>query len=293
MSLDALRAAGRIAAEARREGEALIVAGAAVREVCEAVERAIERRGGGLAFPVQSSRNAIAAHYCPSPEDETAYEDGDLAKLDVGVHVDGWVVDTAVTVNVGDRLENRALVDAARSALEAAIALAAAGRGVRELSAAIDAAIRTRGYRSVANLCGHGVARWTVHGPPPIPNVPDGSPDVLAEGQVIAIEPFATDGIGRVVERGRPEVFRLEGGGSAAGVDEEVMEAIVALQGLPFARRQLSAFDRERVESTLRGLRAAGRLAAYPPLVDAAGRRIAQAEHTVFVGRDGAEVLTA
>ena len=89
MSLDALRAAGRIAAEARREGESLIVAGAAVRDVCEAVERAIERRGGGLAFPVQSSRNSIAAHYCPSPEDETLYEDGDLAKLDVGVHVDG------------------------------------------------------------------------------------------------------------------------------------------------------------------------------------------------------------
>jgi methionyl aminopeptidase len=293
MSLDALRAAGRIAAEARREGESLIVAGAAVRDVCEAVERAIERRGGGLAFPVQSSRNAIAAHYCPSPDDPTVYEDGDLAKLDVGVHVDGWVVDTAVTVNVGDRPDNRALVDAARSALEAAIALATAGRRVRELSAAIDGAIRRQGYRSVANLCGHGVARWTVHGPPPIPNVPDNSADVLSDGQVIAIEPFATDGIGRVVERGRPEVFRLEDGGAAPGADAEVLDAIAALRGLPFARRQLFAFSRERVEATLRALRAAGRLAAYPPLVDAAGRRIAQAEHMVFVGRDGAEVLTA
>jgi methionyl aminopeptidase len=184
-------------------------------------------------------------------------------------------------------------VDAARSALEAAIALAGAGRSVRDLSAAIDAAIRARGYRSVANLCGHGVGRWTVHGPPPIPNVPDRSPDLLSEGQVIAIEPFATDGVGRVVERGRPEVFRLEGDGAAPGVHGDVMDAIHALRGLPFARRQLAGFAQDRVESTLRALRAAGRLAAYPPLVDAAGRRISQAEHTVFVGRDGAEVLTA
>jgi len=294
MSLDALRAAGRIAAEARREGESLIVAGATVRDVCEAVERAIVRRGGGLAFPVQSSRNAIAAHYCPSPEDPTTYEDGDLAKLDVGVHVDGWVVDTAVTVNVGDRAENRALVDAARAALEAAIALARAGRAVRELSAAIDAAIRERGYRSVRNLCGHGVGRWTVHGPPPIPNFPDASADVIGEGLVIAIEPFATDGVGRVVERGTAEVFRLEeSDGDAPGGDAAVLDAIRGFRGLPFARRQLAAHERGRVERTLRALRESGRLAAYPPLVDAAGRSIAQAEHTVYVGTDGAEVLTA
>ncbi len=294
MSIDALRAAGRIAAESRREGESLIVAGATVRDVCEAVEQAILRRGGGLAFPVQSSRNAIAAHYCPSPDDATTYEDGDLAKLDVGVHVDGWVVDTAVTVNVGDRPENQPLVDAARAGLEAAIVLATAGRAVRELSAAIESAISARGYKSVRNLCGHGVGRWTVHGPPPIPNVPDASADVLGEGAVIAIEPFATDGVGRVVERGTAEVFRLEDSdGDAPGGDAAVLDAIRGFRGLPFARRQLAGHDRGGVERTLRALRQSGRLAAYPPLVDAAGRRIAQAEHTVFVGRDGAEVLTA
>jgi methionyl aminopeptidase len=293
MSLEALRAAGRIAAEARREGEALVVAGAAVRDVCEAVEHAILRRGGGLAFPAQSSRNAIAAHYCPSPDDETRYADGDLAKLDLGVHVDGWVVDTAVTVNVGDRPENRGLVDAARSALEAAIALAAAGRAVRDLSEVIDSTIRARGFRSVRNLCGHGVGRWMVHGPPAIPNVPDAAGDVLAEGMVIAIEPFATDGVGRVVERGEPEVFRYDGGeGHPADADRAVVEAIRGFRGLPFARRQLAGHDRGRIEATLRALAAARRLMAYPPLVDAAGRRIAQAEHTLFVARDGVEVLT-
>ena len=291
--LESLRIAGRIAGDARREGEALVVAGARVRDVCEAVEDSIRRRGGGLAFPVQSSRNAIAAHYCPSPEDETVYADGDLAKLDLGVHVDGWVVDTAVTVNVGARRENQPLVDAARAALQAAIAEAAPGRAVRRLSAAIERTIRERGFHSVRNLCGHGVGRWIVHCPPPIPNAPDDSPDRLEAGMTIAIEPFATDGAGHVVERGAPEVFRAHGVTGIPGGDPEVLAAIRAFNGLPFARRQLAALDRSRVEDTLRALRAARKLAAYPPLVDAGGCRIAQAEHTVYVGTEGVEVLTA
>jgi methionyl aminopeptidase len=291
--LEALRVAGRIAGEARREGEALVVAGARVRDVCAAVEDAIRRRGGGIAFPVQSSRNAIAAHYCPSPEDETVYADGDLAKLDVGVHVDGWVVDTAVTVNVGERPANQPLIDAARAALEAAIAEAGPGRSVRRLSAVIDATIRGRGFHSVRNLCGHGVGRWVVHCPPPIPNVPDDSRDRLAPGMTIAIEPFATDGAGRVVERGAPEVFRAHGVAGVPGGDPDVLAAIGAFNGLPFARRQLSGLDRGRVEETLRALSAARKLAAYPPLVDADGRRIAQAEHTLYVGTEGVEVLTS
>ncbi len=119
--LAVLREAGRVAAAARDMGARLIVPGAALREVCEAVEDEIRRRGGALAFPAQTSRNQIAAHYCPSPEDGTLYEEGDLAKLDIGVHIDGWVVDTAVTVNVGGRAAPQRLVDAARAALEAAI----------------------------------------------------------------------------------------------------------------------------------------------------------------------------
>lgn len=291
--LQSLRAAGRIAGEARREGEALIVAGARVRDVCEAVEDGIRRRGGGIAFPVQSSRNAIAAHYCPSPEDETVYADGDLAKLDVGVHIEGWVVDTAATVNVGGRAENQPLIDAARAALDAAIAAAGAGQPVHRLSTVIEATIRGRGFRSVRNLCGHGVGRWIVHCPPPIPNSPDDAGDRLHAGMTVAIEPFATDGTGRVVERGAAEVFRAHDLAEVAGGHPEVLAAIADLNGLPFARRQLAALDRGRVEATLRALHAARKLAAYPPLVDADGRRIAQAEHTVYVGNDGVEVLTA
>jgi len=292
-ALENLREAGRVAAAARNLGAARIVPGASLREVCEEVEAEIRRRGAHPAFPAQSSRNHVAAHYCASPEDQTLYAEGDLAKLDIGVHVDGYVVDTAVTVNVGGRKENQRMVDAAIAALEAAIAQAGPGVLVNRLSAVIEAMIRSYGLRPMRNLCGHGVGRWIVHRPPPIPNVPDGEPTRLPVGSVVAIEPFATDGQGLVAERGKAEVFRLDPARAAGnGVDPTVLATMAAFRGLPFARRDLAAHPRSEVEATLATLLARGVLHGYAPLEEASGRLVAQAEHTVHIGSGGVEVLT-
>lgn len=294
--LDNLRHAGRVAAAARALGARKIVAGARVRDVCEEVEDEILRLGGALAFPVQSSRNHVAAHYCPGPDDPSLYSEGDLAKLDVGVHVDGHVVDTALTVNVGDRPEHRPVVEAARAALAAGIAAAGPGVPVRMLTAAIEGAIRAHGLRPMRNLCGHGVARWTVHCPPPIPNALEAGAGTaaLAPDTTIAIEPFATPGAGHVTEAGPAEVFRLDPrrDGAAAG-DPQVVAAIRGFRGLPFARRQLAQLPRASVESTLALLLSEKLLTAYAPLVEAGGQMVAQAEHTLLVTRAGVEVLTA
>jgi methionyl aminopeptidase len=292
-ALAALRQAGRIAAAARAFGAARIVPGASLREVCEAVERFIAENGGQPAFPAQSSRNEIAAHYCPAPGDETAYAAGDLAKLDIGVHVDGYVVDTATPVAVGGHASGQRLVDAAAAALEAAIAAAGPRVPVRALSETIERTLRARGLQPMRNLCGHGVARWTVHCPPPIPNCVDGTAGRLEPGSVVAIEPFATEGKGEVVEAGTPEVFRVPPERSdASGLDGEVFAAIRAFRGLPFCRRQLGHIPSERVERTLRQLWERNWMAAYPPLKEAGGRMVAQAEHSLYVSDEGVEVLT-
>jgi len=291
--LECLRAAGRIAAEVRAVGARHVVRGAKLRDVCEQVEMEITRRGGGVAFPVQSSRNDIAAHYCPPPEDETLYEDGDLAKLDIGVHVDGWVVDTAVTVNVGDRPENRPFIQAAEAALAAAIEVARAGILVREISAAIERTLDSHRLRPMRNLCGHGVGRYIVHSPPPIPNSPEPTDVLLPAHAVVAVEPFATDGHGLVGERGAAEVFRVDPDRlDRAGLDLRLAQKLVELRGLPFARRQLKEFPRPLVEGTLQTLKQRGQLTAYPPLVERSGRKVAQAEHTLYLGPSGTEVLT-
>jgi methionyl aminopeptidase len=289
--LERLREAGRVAAAARDFGARLIVPGARLSDVCEAVEDEIERRGGRPAFPVQSSRNHVAAHYCPAPGEPTVYAEGDLAKLDVGVHVDGWVVDTALTVNVGDRPENRPLVAAARAALEDALAAVRPGMAVREVSTLIDARIRSFGLNPLHNLCGHGVGRWTVHCAPPIPNTPDDMGARLPVDAAVAIEPFASDGPGFVIEEGVPEVFRLDPARDP-GDSDLVLEAVRAFGGLPFARRQIAHVPPELVQPRLAALVRAGRLTAYAPLVERTRRPVAQAEHTVFLGRERVEVLT-
>jgi methionyl aminopeptidase len=291
--LECLRQAGRVAADARASGAHLIVPGALVRDVCAAVEEEIARRGAGCAFPVQSSRNDVAAHYCPGPSDETRYAEGDLAKLDIGVHVDGWVVDTALTVNVGDVPAHQRFVDAARAALEAAIDAVAPETEIRRVSAAIETTVRGFGLRAVRSLCGHGVGRWQVHGPPPIPNAPDLAGGRLRVGAIVAIEPFVTDGPGVVTEDGEPQVFRLDPRREPSeGPDPEALAAVRAFRGLPFARRQLSAFAGPRLEALLSSLRQEGRLMCYAPLRETGGHRVAQAEHTVYVGPEGVEVLT-
>jgi len=292
-ALECLRQAGRVAADVREAGARLIVPGARVRDVCSAVEEDIARRGAGAAFPVQSSRNDVAAHDCPAPSDEARYAEGDVAKLDIGVHVDGWVVDTALTVSVGDRPEHRRLVEAARAALEAAIAAAAPGTEIRAVSQAIESTVRGRGLRVVRSLCGHGVGRWQVHGPPAIPNAPDLAGGRLHPGTVVAIEPFVTDGPGVVAEHGPPEVFRLDPRREPPDAAEpEVLEAMRAFRGLPFSRRQLAAHAGPRLEALLRRLQHEKRLMAYAPLRETSGHPVAQAEHTVYVGPSGVEVLT-
>jgi methionyl aminopeptidase len=292
--LPALRAAGRIAATARDLGARRIAAGVPLSDVSAGVEAEIFRLGGALAFPVQIAVNRVAAHFCPRPGDGQTFRESDLAKLDVGVHLDGWVVDTATTVSVGDRPDRRRFVAAAKAALAAAIRRAGPSVLVREVSEATAGAIEAHGLRPIHNLCGHGVGRWVVHGPPPIPNQPeDGAPTYLAPGATVAIEVFVTDGEGSVVEDGKPRVFRVDPEGPFADIDPALSAALKAQQGLPFAAHQLPSLPDRVLTHALAVLERRGQLRAYRPLVEKPGVLIAQAEHTIHVHPDRVEVLTA
>lgn len=289
------REAGRIAREARELGVSLIQPGASLREVIETVEAFIVSQGAGMAFPAQTSRNHCAAHYCPSPKDPTVYEPEDVVKIDIGVEVDGYVADNAQTVYLGEKPEYHKLIEASAAGLAAAIRTVADGVQVREVSAAIEAAIDAHGFRPVSNLTGHGVARWKVHCEPQIPAVADRHDTfVLREGMVIAIEPFATDGKGIVHEQGRAEIFMMmREPRKFKQIDPEVYAVIEKMNGLPFARRTFGALPKVDVETTLTRLLRTGCLSVYPPLNDPDPKvRIAQTEHTMIVTRDGAEVTT-
>src|SRR5215203_1651464 len=136
-ALDCFRKAGRIASECREWAKDNIRPGVSIRSVLEKIEEKIRAQGAEPGFPAQSSRNQVAAHYCSSPDDEQLYAEGDCVKVDIGVHVDGYVADTAASVDLSSDKRWTPLIESARKALDAAIATVRDGIPVGEVGGAI------------------------------------------------------------------------------------------------------------------------------------------------------------
>lgn len=283
--LDNWRRAARIAAEAREFGATRAVPGASLRELAEAIEGYIRTAGAQPAFPANLSRNVEAAHFTPAPGDPLTLADGDLLKVDVGAHIDGAVADTATTVEVGGgrRFENLRL--AAREGVEAGIRAVSAGVDVNEIGRAVETVIHARGLKPIRDLCGHSIERYVLHAGKSIPNITGMSHERLVEGEVIAIEPFATNGAGGIEngEFGNILRFRRDPGAS----DPTLRALFGRFTTLPFAARWAATAD-ERA-ALQRGRRY---LQSYPVFLERGGGFVAQAEHTVLVTASGAEVLT-
>lgn len=292
-ALEKWREAGRIASECREWARENVRPGVRLRDVLEGVEAMMRERGAEPAFPAQTSRNHIAAHYCSPPGDETCYEEGDCVKVDFGVHVDGYVADTAATFDLSNDGRWATLIKASSDALDAAIELLRPDLPVREIGAAVESTIVGAGFEPVRNLTGHGLDRWKVHTAPQIPNYPERSNTRIKGGSVVAIEPFSSTGRGMIHERGKAEVFMMVRPPTRAkGLDRDVLKAMESWHGLPIARRYFTEFDEGAVEAAIAKLAKQGSLIRFPPLVEDEGVVIAQTEHSLYVGADGVEVLT-
>lgn len=293
-ALSCFRQAGAVVAECREWARAEIKPGVRVRDILETVEEMIRARGAQPGFPAQSSRNHVAAHYCSAPDDEMRYEEGDCVKVDIGAHVDGYIADSAASVDLSTDGRWTPLVQASQDALAAAIATVGDGVPVGEVGAAIERTIEAAGFQPVRNLTGHGLARWKVHTPPQIPNYGERGGGRLKQGMVFAIEPFACNGRGMISERGKAEVFMMmRPPRKAKGLDRDILRAIESWRGLPIARRYFNEFDREVLEDTISKLAKQGALSRYPPLVEEQGVMVTQTEHTMYLGPEGVEILTA
>ncbi len=292
-ALECHRKAGKIAAECRDWARENIKPGVTIRSILETMEQMMAERGGAPAFPAQSSRNAIAAHYCSSPTDETTYEEGDCVKVDCGVHVDGYIGDTACSVDLSADGRWTPLVEASAAALAAALAAVGDGVPVARIGAEVERTIQAAGYEPVRNLTGHGLGRWKVHTSPQIPNYPERGGGRLKSGTVFAIEPFACTGRGHITERGKAEVFMMvRPPRKAKGLDKGLLADIQYWRGLPIARRYFTQYDPELVDDTFAKLARQGSLMRFPPLVEEEGVMVAQSEHTLYLGPDGLEILT-
>jgi len=280
--LEKWKTAGKIAAECLEYGITLIKKDAKLLDVAEKIEAKIQELDAVPAFPVNISINDIAAHYTPSPNDEKKFGD-DLVKLDVGVNYQGAIGDTAITVDLSGKDENAKLCEASKKALEEAIKMAKPGIEIGQIGKKVDETIRSFGFVPIRNLSGHGVGINKLHTGLTIPNFDTGEKTKLEKGQIVAIEPFATNGSGMIYEGHDAEIFMLVAK-KPLRIGREILAEIEKFNGLPFTTRWLAKkHPLFKVTSALKIMNQQGMLRLYPVLPEQNHGLISQHEHTIIV----------
>ena len=294
---DKYKQAGKIAAEARDYGAGLIKPGVSFLEVANLVESMILKRKAGLAFPVNISINEGAAHYSPRHDDTLIFKKGNVVKLDVGAHIDGYIADTATTVEVETNNYSN-MIKASNDALDNAIGLVKAGVDFSEIGKIVEETIKSYGYKPINNLSGHSLEQYKLHSGMSVPNVSNTHSKIKPkEGDVLAIEPFATNGEGRVVSGRGSNIYlcnksfrsKLIRDNKSKNLFDKLM---VEFKTLPFAQRWCEDLFPNGGNLALKKLSFLGLIKHYPQLIEAKGGTVTQKEHTVIVKEDGCETTT-
>jgi methionyl aminopeptidase len=294
-ALEKFRLSGKILRETREEMRKFVREDMPILQVCEKAENLIREKGGKPAFPCNVSINEIAAHYTSPPNDKQRIPENSVVKVDIGVHVDGYVTDTACTVCFNP--EYRSMKIAAEHALAAAIDIVHGDMATSKIGAIIEKNIKNRGFKPISNLTGHSVGRYLIHAGTSIPNVTQISFGKLKTGEIYAIEPFVTipDAAGRVENSPEITIFRLVKAKSvknpyAKQLLKYIEENFVTL---PFAERWLKGVvPEDKHREAFKELRKSKAIMGYPVFVEVSRKPVTQAEHTMLVTENGCEVLT-
>jgi methionyl aminopeptidase len=293
--IDAYRRGGQIISQLRKTVPAMVREGRLLRELCEQVEAEIVALGGQPAFPCNVGINEVAAHYTSPWNDESVIPRESVVKVDYGVHIDGYINDSAITVSLNPVYSS--MIEVAEEALRAGTERVAHGVRFSDVGEHIEKVITQYGCRPIRNLTGHKVERYTIHAGRSVPNVSGPAPGRFEAGDVYAIEPFVTvkEAAGRVEDSDQAFIYRAV---RERGVQSEAAKKIVeyarrTYRTLPFASRWLySSLGKAMVDSGFPEALKARCISGYPVLVEASGKVVTQAEHTVLVKENGCEVFT-
>ncbi len=277
--------AGKIASQVKHEGaKKLSKTGTSYLEVMDHCEKRIKELGGQIAW-AQMAVNDTAAHFCPTEEDKSVSTEGEVIKIDIGVHIDGHIADNAMTVIVGSSNEHQEMVKAAQNALKSAIKLVRPGMPLWQLGEAQYSEAEALGFTTVKNLSGHIIERYKVHTGVSIPSFNNKDKTELQEGWQIAIEPFVTNGQGLIREKGLSTIFMVEKeNGVRSPHTRKILDYVKSQQGLPFTTRWLTRqFGKGGTALGMRELQQLGIVRSYPPLVEVSGGLVTQFEHSMVV----------
>lgn len=205
--IQALRAIGRVCAETLRRMMGQARAGMTTRELDELGAAFLKAEGARSApqvtynFPGATciSVSPVIAHGIPN---EHVLQEGELIHIDVSAELDGYYADTGASMVVSKRERNlEKLLDATRTTLTKVLRAAKAGTPLSTIGRTVQAEARKRGYDVIYDLTSHGIGRKLHESPEGILNYFNPNDRrILHEGLVLAIEPFLTTGVGRVIE---------------------------------------------------------------------------------------------
>jgi len=287
--------AGKIAGEVRENVRKKNWIGSTLAEICEYVESEIIKRGAKCAFPVNTSVNEVAAHYTAEPNDPKTVSDTDLVKIDLGAQINGYIADTAVTVNYDAQYDS--LVQAAENALQSAMSMIKVGVKSKDVGRKIQNTIMDMGFKPIANLSGHSLDQYTIHAGKTVPNMWTIGSFSFSENEAFACEPFVTtkNALGFVRNGKIKNIFALAS--RKMTKDDEADKLLEYIWNnfnmLPFALRWIvKEWEEKEARKLLDFLIKKKVVKAYAILVEANGKTVAQAEHTFIPTQTGVTITT-
>lgn len=275
--------AGKIAKETLEYGRTLVKEGVTALEIAELIEKKIFELGGKPAFPVNIGINETAAHFTPVLQSREIIKAEDYVKLDLGVHIDGYIADTAVTIRSAGKDK---MILCSEKMLEAALPLFVPGAKLSEIGEAIENVSKEFGFNPVRNLTGHGLEQYDLHAGTNVYNVKNSSKKILEDGEVYAIEPFCTAGTGLVKDSEPALIFMWVADKPVRSAEaRKILElAKTNYARLPFAKRWIEkTFSPLKLSLATNELSRIGALHAFAQLKEVSGKPVAQSEHTVIV----------
>jgi methionyl aminopeptidase len=296
--IESLRKAGKIAQDVKKYIKPKIKIGANVYNLIAETETKIDELEGICAFPVNICINNIAAHYTsPIKDDGTEIREIDLVKIDLGVHIDGYIVDTAFSVNFNEDETLKNIIQTTEVALDAAKMMAKPKTNTRDIGKKIEDIVKGFKYNPIRELGGHQIERWTVHGKKQLPELGSQGGDVMEEGEVFSIEIFASTGEGSVHNTQYSYIYEINPYAGRVPLRRKTSKQILGYvnknyKTLPFAERWLAKEFRLGVAFGLQELVQQGKLQAHNVLAEKKGVYVAQIEETILITEDGFEQLT-
>jgi len=285
MSEQEIIQAGKILSEVKVYAKKIIKKNIPLLEIAEKIEEKIIELKGKPAFPINLSINEIAAHYTPTYDDKTLAHG--LLKVDIGVHINGEIADSAFSMDLENLEENKKLIEASEKALENTEKIINSKTTLSEIGKTISTTINSYEFNPIVNLTGHSITQYDLHAGISIPNVDTKSNKKVGVG-LFAVEPFATTGEGKIYD-GKPSgIYQLiNPKNTRSQISRDILDYIVEeYSTLPFCSRWLVKKFGTKALLALRQLEQENILHQYPQLVEISKGIVSQAENTFLIKKD-------